>query len=861
MKKKIWITAVALLLVAALTWSVFAAITPGDVDGDGRITAFDAQLIAESKSGDRELTDGQKEAAGGYSVKDIIQMVFGQKNDYIAQVTNGQAVSMLPSVTALEKAVAADGNTRILLLQDITTDAAIELPYSCTIDLNGHTVSGSQGNGIEIKAAGSENQTTTVRNGRLESDVHGVKVEAGAIVIDNMQIRTETGSAVALYETADYKSVNKIVGSELFSRDRGTLTCGGEEGSDFSNTGITIENTTMVANKDKVHALVRNGSVTCCNIVFGYGVHIYNLYAYLAAGGYDWTFADDFSLTKVTDASVTVDGVTYTGMAHWSTPEKETTADGALAATVTTGTKSVSVSSLSELSAAISSTGNSQVKLLSDVTSTAAVRLPYSCTFDLNGHTIRTNPEKGNGFIISAAGSSNPTTTIKNGKLYHHTTGIVTAGGALVLENMQIIASNGACVAINDANADYKDINKIVNSTLVSPYACITFNKKDVDFRNTGITVDNSTLIAHQLWSETSQSYTKGVLFTRNTYTTANRIGNIHFGENVHAYALNNTAARDSYAQYSGNIMSRVSKDASVTVDGVTYTGMNHWSSEAPIGGTKILAIGNSFCYRLVQELYGIAEADGQEIFMTDLYYSGCTVNQHWNWLQKETPNYQYWITNSFGRWMQTDITTINAAIDYQDWDVITLQQSFKPKDCVTVETSMATVENADKIYDYLKAEHPDARFFWQQSWAYQIGYMHPNNEDDDPSNDVANGNILTREDQKHFHDVIFEVSTAVAERNGVTMIPSGTAWEIARQDPDVVDPAHTDMCHDGFATGGQYMNACVWYETIFQRSCIGNTYDTSLYDNYELTEELKELRQQAAHEAVARIHGEDYVN
>ena len=1102
MKKKFWIVAVSLLLVAALTWSAVAAAMPGDVDGDGQITAFDAQLVAEGKAGKRTLSTEQAERAGGFSVRDLINTVLGKENTYVAQVNNGGEITLVDSVEAMIAAVAADGNTKITLLRnvdsktalvlpysctldlngytitteangielqatgsknkvttikngrlvshmmgikvlsggivvdnmqvrtetasaialfdttdyassnrifnstlfsrdrgciscngedgmdfsntgitlekstliankdkvhalcrsgdvdscnivfgygvniynlypylgaggytwtfdgdfeltkvtdasvvvdgvtysgmahwstpaweaelhalavvttgnetvyaesveqmlaavasngnttielmkDITSDTAIVLPYSCAFDLNGHTIT-PQDNGIEILAAGSRNKTTTIANGRLESTKIGIKVDAGAIVVDNMQVRTQTASAVALFDTTDYKAINKISNSTLFSRDRGTLSCNGEDGADFSGTGITVENTTMVANKDKIHALVKSGSVTPCVVNFGYGVHIYNLYAFLGAGGYTWTFGGDFELTKVTDTSVVVDGVTYSGMAHWSTPEKTVAGNGELQAEVINGIQTTTVNTVSDLVAAVASTGNTKIKLLSDVTTKSAIILPYSCTLDLNGYTI-TNTGAGNGIQITNAGSSNKTTTIKNGKLIYNAIGIRVAAGAIVVDNMEIYSGEGVCVAIYDPDASYKSINKVVNSTLFSPYACISFNDKNVDFRNTGITVDNSTLIAHQLWSETNQKYTLGAVFTRNTYTGDNRIGNIHFGKNVHVYALSNTAARDSYAQYSGSIMSRVAKNTSITVNGQTYTGMNHWSSEQPIGGTKILAIGNSFCYRLVQELYGIAEADGQEIFMTDLYYAGCTVNQHWNWLQNKTPNYQYWITNSFGRWIQTDITTINAAIDYQDWDVITLQQSFKPRDCVTVESSLATVANADKIYNYLKSVHPDARYFWQQSWAYQIGYTNPNNKDDDPTNDLANADILTREDQKHFNDVIFEVSTTVANRNGVTMIPSGLAWEIARQDPNVVDPAHTDYCHDGFASGGQYLNACVWYETIFGRSCIGNTYNTSLYDTYELTEELKTLRQEAAHAAVAQIHGEDH--
>lgn len=48
---------------------------------------------------------------------------------------------------------------------------------------------------------------------------------------------------------------------------------------------------------------------------------------------------------------------------------------------------------------------------------------------------------------------------------------------------------------------------------------------------------------------------------------------------------------------------------------------------------------------------------------------------------------------------------------------------------------------------------------------------------------------------------------------------------------------------------GGQYLNACVWFETLSGLSCLGNTFRP----DYELSETLIEVLQQAAHEAVAQ--------
>ena len=63
------------------------------------------------------------------------------------------------------------------------------------------------------------------------------------------------------------------------------------------------------------------------------------------------------------------------------------------------------------------------------------------------------------------------------------------------------------------------------------------------------------------------------------------------------------------------------------------------------------------------------------------------------------------------------------------------------------------------------------------------------------------------------------------------------------------------DHYHDGNTGGGQYLNACVWFEVLTGKSCIGNSWTPS----YALdSAKIPEL-QKAAHEAVAAIYGEDF--
>ena len=91
--------------------------------------------------------------------------------------------------------------------------------------------------------------------------------------------------------------------------------------------------------------------------------------------------------------------------------------------------------------------------------------------------------------------------------------------------------------------------------------------------------------------------------------------------------------------------------------------------------------------------------------------------------------------------------------------------------------------------------------------------------------------------------------------------IPTGPAWRIVR------DGGYDNLCarmgvngglgdcsHDGDTGGGQYLNACVWFETLLGQSCIGNTWRPT----YNLSEDMIAMLQKAAHDAVEQMKAED---
>ena len=153
-------------------------------------------------------------------------------------------------------------------------------------------------------------------------------------------------------------------------------------------------------------------------------------------------------------------------------------------------------------------------------------------------------------------------------------------------------------------------------------------------------------------------------------------------------------------------------------------------------------------------------------------------------------------------------------------------------------------------LLNYLMEQFPDADMMWHQPWTYQIG--HP----DYPNMDFAM--------QQEREDKIQAFCVAICEEFGIQRVNTGEAWQIVRRDYDYDnlcarlgkgDNHEGDYYHDGDIGGGQYLNACVWFEIITGVSCVGNTYAPTYKYNgvtYELDGDITFLElQQAAHQAV----------
>ena len=259
----------------------------------------------------------------------------------------------------------------------------------------------------------------------------------------------------------------------------------------------------------------------------------------------------------------------------------------------------------------------------------------------------------------------------------------------------------------------------------------------------------------------------------------------------------------------------------------------------------NILMIGSSFCYYYVEELWGMLDAAGIKARVCNVYYSGCPLKSHWEWWKSGEANYEFFVTDENGR-VKTEGTNLEYCLKQGNWDVISLQEStHKIRNGGGEQHLDNTKAYLDDLWGYIKEQFPLSRHFWHQPWAYQVGAD-------------KNGVKMESLDQQLEHTLpLKDYAIRVCKEYNLERVNTGEAWHIVRQ------AGYDQLCarlgingdlgdysHDGDIGGGQYLNACVWYEIITGQSCLDNTYRPT-YQGRTLSDDLVKLLQESAHRAV----------
>ena len=259
-------------------------------------------------------------------------------------------------------------------------------------------------------------------------------------------------------------------------------------------------------------------------------------------------------------------------------------------------------------------------------------------------------------------------------------------------------------------------------------------------------------------------------------------------------------------------------------------------------GVIHVLVIGNSLSYAWQDELSEMLRAADRDIVFYAAYKGGTTLSQHWEWIQNDEPEYRLRCYANRHALNENGVT-LEYCLDKTEWDAISIQEAFVPlgeQDYDEAAVMRETRKLAAKIYKYIRSRCPKATLLWHQTWALEVG------------EDRGHYYLSTADEQKRMDRTIHRVGKKVVEDNEAFLIPTGTAVRIARKNGSD-DLSRGDGCHDGTESGGQYLNACVWFECITGESCVGNTWRP---EKYTLTEERIALLQNAAHQAVEEWMG-----
>ena len=213
----------------------------------------------------------------------------------------------------------------------------------------------------------------------------------------------------------------------------------------------------------------------------------------------------------------------------------------------------------------------------------------------------------------------------------------------------------------------------------------------------------------------------------------------------------------------------------------------------------KILSIGNSFSQDAQRYLHGIAQAAGEPSKCVNLYLGGCTLKMHYENLFGNRSLYNVEIN---GEQLKIYVN-IREVLVADEWDVITLQQ--QSLNSIDFETMRPYIK---KIADEIRFICPKAKIFIHQTWGDETGAPRV----------VAKGFNTMAENFAAVKDSYFKAYDFISA-DGI--IPSGEAL-LALSESGV--KAHRDTFHASYGAG-RYTIALTWFEVLFDKSCIGNSF------------------------------------
>ena len=232
----------------------------------------------------------------------------------------------------------------------------------------------------------------------------------------------------------------------------------------------------------------------------------------------------------------------------------------------------------------------------------------------------------------------------------------------------------------------------------------------------------------------------------------------------------------------------------------------------------KVLTLGHSLAVDSGHMLAMVAHAEGRDgLKVGTLYYSGCPLGKHVEYLTKNSPEYILYLSsteNPDEAPQAMESVTMQDALVLDEWDVIVMQGGVFEvgKDPTYQANSIQTIQkyvNENKL-------NPDAVFAWHMFWVPPLDNslrdMYP-----DPQNNTYYTNYKDFQDDR---SVLYDAVTGCVEKHILSddtfsfMIPSGTAMENALSSYLEEKDLYRDYAHASDL--GRVIAAYTWYCRLY---------------------------------------------
>ena len=254
------------------------------------------------------------------------------------------------------------------------------------------------------------------------------------------------------------------------------------------------------------------------------------------------------------------------------------------------------------------------------------------------------------------------------------------------------------------------------------------------------------------------------------------------------------------------------SNNGGATTEESTEPELTEPAEEAKV--LKVLTLGHSLAVDSTHMLNLVAAAEGyKEMKIGTLYYSGCPLPKHVEYLTNNSPEYQLYISSTETPndiFTIIDKVTMGDAIKYDYWDIIVMQGG------VFEIGRSETYTNGDiqTIQKYVNEnkKNPLAKFVWNMTWTppqdEELRMTYNNSKDNSyfTSYEEYNSNRTT------FYNAIAKCvgDHILTDSTFVDMIPSATAMENALSSYLEEKDLHRDYAHA--SDFGRLMVAYTWF-------------------------------------------------